>query len=136
LILQIRVHRSPGLKGPTFRKQHPLLKINLGQPKIIQSHKYLTHRINLQDFIDGVINFERAINQLKKNSDSNDAIESLSAKLQQLKVRVEMLLPKKRQRRGLINGLGSVVKIVKGNLDDADGRRINDNLKTITENQK
>jgi len=113
-----------------------LLKINLGHAKITQSHKYLTHRINLQDFIDGVGNFERAISQLKNNSDSNAGIESLSAKLQQLKVRVEMLLPKKRQRRGLINGLGKVVEIVTGNLDDADGRRIDDNLKTITENQK
>lgn len=40
-----------------IRKRHPLLKINLGQAKIIQYHRYLTHRINLQDFIDGVINF-------------------------------------------------------------------------------
>jgi len=47
-----------------------------------------------------------------------------------------LLLPKKKRKRGLINGLGEDVKIVPGNLADADGRRIEDNLKMITENQR
>jgi len=34
----------------------------------------LTHRINLQDFIDAVVNFERGI-QLERNSESDDAVE-------------------------------------------------------------
>jgi len=73
---------------------------------------------------------------LRENTDSKNEIDSLSTKLQQLRGRVERLLPKKRLRRGLINGLGKVVKIVTGNLDEDDGRRIENNFKTITNNQK
>lgn len=37
--------------------------------------------------------------------------------------------------RGLISGLESVIKVVTGNSDDADGQRININLKTVAKNE-
>lgn len=108
----------------------------MGQARVVQSHKFLIHKINLQELIDGTVNFQRAINKLERNIDSGYAIDSLSTKVGQLQARVEKLLPMSRQKRGLINGLGNVIKIVTGNLDDSDGRRIEDSLKTISENQK
>ncbi|KRK05144.1 uncharacterized protein Dyak_GE27644, partial [Drosophila yakuba] len=92
--------------------------------------------INLQEFIDGTVNFQRAINKLERNIQSEYAIDSLSTKVGQLQARVEKLLPNRRQKRGLFNGLGNGIKIVTGNLDDSDGRKIQDSLKTISENQK
>ncbi|XP_043862630.1 uncharacterized protein LOC122756605 [Drosophila santomea] len=113
----------------------PMTQQSKGKAPVLVSEDF-KKSINLQEFIDGTVNFQRAINKLERNIQSEYAIESLSTKLGQLQARVEKLLPNRRQKRGLINGLGNVIKIVTGNLDDTDGRRIQDSLKTISENQK
>lgn len=45
-------------------------------------------------------------------------------KIQQLESKLDSLLPHVRNRRGLINGLGTILKSISGNLDDDDGQNI------------
>lgn len=45
-------------------------------------------------------------------------------KIQQLESKIDSLLPHVRNRRGLINGLGTILKSISGNLDDDDGQNI------------
>lgn len=42
---------------------------------------------------------------------------------------------KNREKRGLIDGLGSIIKIITGNLDENDGKRINAILNHVQQNQ-
>lgn len=43
--------------------------------------------------------------------------------------------PIKRQKRGLINGLGSIIKSISGNLDQEDADRFNQAIRNLQENQ-
>ena len=44
-------------------------------------------------------------------------------------------LDSKRTKRGLINGLGSIIKFISGNLDDNDLRTINENINRLYNNK-
>jgi len=42
-----------------------------------------------------------------------------------LREKIEILSPSGKQKRGLVNGLGSIVKSITGNMDANDGQEIN-----------
>jgi len=52
-----------------------------------------------------------------------------------IRTRFEAICPKRRKARGLINGLGSVVKSITGNLD-ADAERLEDELRKMQEEER
>lgn len=60
----------------------------------------------------------------------------LKAKLNQAQIKLNALTPYKRSKRRLINGLGSLVKIVTGNMDANDAKEISDQLNKIKEDTK
>jgi len=88
------------------------------------------------EFINATVNFEIAVEELKKISYSVEAIGILDTKIKQLKIRVNVLLPKALQRRGLVNELGNIIKIVTGNLFEADDHKFENNFKAMTDNEK
>ncbi|KAK9730315.1 Baculovirus F protein [Popillia japonica] len=49
---------------------------------------------------------------------------------------IEQILPNHRQRRGIINGLGSIIKVITGNMDQEDAERINQQIQDLQQGQK
>jgi len=60
----------------------------------------------------------------------------LQDKLQMIKNRLEAICPRKRKARGLINGLGSVVKSITGNLDAEDAERLEEEIRKMQEEER
>jgi len=52
----------------------------------------------------------------------------LNSKVQQVREKLGALIPKNRARRGFVNDLGSIVKIVTGNMNVTDDREIKNQL--------
>lgn len=61
-------------------------------------------------------------------------INNLETKIDE---QISQILPKNpiRHKRGLINGLGSIIKSITGNLDQSDAERIDSNINILKENQ-
>jgi len=106
-------------------REEPLAQINLGEARIIQAHKTLVYVVKLQEYKDTIEQLERTLTELVEDSETRDLVRVLQNKLQMIKNRLEAICPRKRKARGLINGLGSVVESITGNLDaeDAEVRR-------------
>lgn len=58
----------------------------------------------------------------------------LNEKITTLETKVTFLQPP-RHRRGIFNGLGSIIKAISGNLDDSDLQMIKENLNELRENE-
>lgn len=99
----------------------PLVKINLGEARIISGYKNLLHVIDLNEYVNCTNQFEDALRSLNAESDPTliDAVNTLGAKLSQLREKLNSLLPFSRQKRG--------IKIITGNMDAGDER----NIKTV-----
>ncbi|GJQ70323.1 hypothetical protein Trydic_g22759 [Trypoxylus dichotomus] len=49
---------------------------------------------------------------------------------------IKQILPSHRQKRGIMNGLGSVIKIITGNMNQEDVERINQQIQDLQQGQK
>jgi len=66
-----------------------------------------------------------------------DYVTILKAKLTQAQVKLRAITPYSRNKRfGLVDGLGSLVKVVTGNMDANDNKEIHEELDNIKENSK
>ncbi|KAK9702276.1 Baculovirus F protein [Popillia japonica] len=85
-------------------------------------HNYRYIIDHLQEGIENLIehNYRYIIDHLQ------EGIENL----------IEQILPNHRQRRGIINGLGSIIKVITGNMDQEDAERINQQIQDLQQGQK
>lgn len=88
------------------------------------SHKILTHVIDVEEFRTCASRIKTTIESLNLEQTFEISLEILNMKIQQLEEKIDSLLPHVRNRRGLINGLGTILKSISGNLDDSDGQNI------------
>lgn len=102
------------------------------------------HIIELQTYVKNIDTIENNIKTLLQFSiettqDSQNyyqfRIESLFRKLYEVKYSLENLIPKNRNKRGLIDGLGSIIKTITGNLDQNDYEQISNTLDEIKQNE-
>lgn len=57
------------------------------------------------------------------------------AKFKNLQTKLHTLYPKSRTRRGLINGMGTVIKTITGNMDAEDANNLNRQIQDIQLNE-
>jgi len=65
-----------------------------------------------------------------------DAAYILESKIAQLREKIEILIPSGKQKRGLVNGLESIVKSITGNMDAIDGQEIEEKIDLLKEKRK
>jgi len=116
--------------------EEPLAQINLGEARIIQTHKTLVHVVKLQEYQEAIEQLERTLTEVIEDSETRDLVRVLQDKLQMIKNRLEAICPRKRKARGLINGLGSVVKSITGNLDAEDAERLEEEIRKMQEEER
>lgn len=70
------------------------------------------------------------------NRSLTQLISFLEGKIAQLREKIEILTPSGKQKRGLVNGLGSIVKSITGNMDANDGQEIEEKIDTLKEKER
>jgi len=113
----------------------PLAEIILGEARIIKTFNSLAHKIELNDLTNNLNKLESSLQNLR-DEDSNDSITPLQRKINQAKEKIRSLTPNRREKRGLIDGLGNVTKKVTGNMDAEDASTIDTKFKQIFKNEK
>lgn len=115
-----------------------LLALNMGKTRIITHYNNLIHIIN-------ITNLEISVSQIKttlfdKKIISNKFttkfynIVNLEKQLFKLEDKINSLKPIVRNKRGLIDGLGTIIKQITGNMDHNDALEINDQIKSLQDN--
>lgn len=103
----------------------------MGQALIINRYKRVSHVINLEEFSKCIEQFHKTLQTFKYDDTLIDSLAILKSKLGQAQTKLNALTPLKRNKRGLINGLGSLVKAVTGNMDAEDAREIGKDIENI-----
>lgn len=111
-----------------------IIELKLGNAKIINHFQNVIHIINLENYVDNANKIEETLDILEKDTSIGDSMKITKLKLAQLKDKINTLIPFKRQKRGLFNGVGSVVKYITGNMDDNDARKLNSQIDALNRN--
>ena len=113
-----------------------ILPIKLGKAKILHTYKNLVHIVKLDDYITSINLIYKTLDSLVDFKDMHSMKNILKLKTLELENKINSLLPRHRNKRGIINGLGSIIKIISGNMDADDAQKINTELVTLNSNQK
>lgn len=117
-----------------------LLPFNLGPTKLITHYHTFLQRIRLDDIEDKISLLRNQLLTYESKLPNNTyslyelQISYLNSKLESAMYQLKSLEPS-RPKRGLIDGLGSVIKSISGNLDHEDAIRYNEALSTLQTNQ-
>lgn len=110
--------------------------MKIGPVRTIKGHYNLLHIVRLDHYersidkiTDSIFKFENL------NPQFNDSLNTVKLKLRELNHKLQSLLPKFRNKRGLFDGLGTVIKSITGNLDANDAIELNKQIDTILKNE-
>lgn len=139
-LLSLRTTLTQEIKLESLNDGPGILPFKLGTARIITHyHSFLRH-INLDDIEDKINSVN---NQLSNVSPElhNQTKSFFEPHITYLKSKLDSVLEQlgtfrsNRAKRGLIDGLGSVIKSVTGNLDYTDAMHYNEIIKTLQDNQ-
>lgn len=117
-----------------------VLPFKLGPMRLTTHYHTFLQYIELKDINDKISSVRIQLVEIKEILDNYTyalyelQIDHLTNKLDKASLQLYSLGPS-RPKRGLIDGLGSVVKSITGNLDYTDAMRYNDAIKTLKDNQ-
>ena len=113
-----------------------MIILKLGPAFVIESTHNLIHIIDLDYYHQHIQNLTNSITIFEKLSTQNDTIQLSKMKLDNAKSKLNTLTPYKRRKRGLINGLGTVIKTITGNMDENDAKQINSQINELMTHKK
>jgi len=98
--------------------------MELGKARVMVGAKTFDHIINFKDYEGNIAQIENALLDIENVRFSGEAVQVVKEKLYQVKDKLEILRPRSRVKRGIFNGLGSMIKIVSGYMDAYDEEKI------------
>ncbi len=123
-----------------------LMPIQLGPARLQKSHHTLVHYFDLTLIRTEIDKLNRYFQTALENSKKNAIYTSELANYDKLITHTSKLVQQKlnniypnfntRSKRGLIDGLGSAIKFLTGNMDASDATRINKIIKHLENNQQ
>lgn len=134
---------SEGFKMTNITGNGGLLPIALGKARVENSTHLLIHYLDLSELLNEyhtISNYFLIIrNGLNKSGDSGQGLENyfkiFKVTAKSINETLGYIIRPTRSKRGIINGLGSIVKFVTGNLDHDDGTKFSDSLDKLKETQ-
>jgi len=87
-----------------------IVSLNLGPAKLIESYLNFLHIVNLKQYEQNIRLLEISIKSLNKITLLEQSLNITTLKIQALKDKLSNLMPNYRTKRGLINGLGTLIK--------------------------
>lgn len=118
-----------------------LLPFNLGPAKVISHYHSFLQNIDLADIHSQIKSFPVKLLDLQNQLDNKTLlyygphISFLNMKIQKISNKLESFEPI-RNKRGLIDGLGSIIKSISGNLDYTDAIKYNKAINILQNNEK
>lgn len=109
--------------------------MKLGIARTIQAHSNLLHIVRLDNYEQNIQKLTNSLTNFENFDGLQDSVKITKLKLTELNYKLTSLKPKLRNKRGLINGLGSVIKAITGNMDAYDAQRLNTEIESIISNQ-
>ena len=117
-----------------FPKDRGVLTLRLGPSRSITNYNNLIHIVNLEDYENNIQQITNTLNLFEKKATYTNSIHVTKLKLKELTNKFATLYPMKRNKRGLINGLGSTIKFITGNMDAQDAQTINEQIQYLNSN--
>ena len=142
--------QSQQLVTTNYDQNNGIIPIQLGNARVITGYKRLLHVINLTSYHPIISNIKTNVNKILDTTAKynklhllyNQRAGLLSDQASQLLNTLQHIKPRslprnyyKRNKRGLIDGLGSVIKGITGNLDQNDYKEISEALANINLNE-
>lgn len=118
-----------------------LLPFNLGQARLITHYHSFLQYIELTDIDSRLNSVTTQLDYFKTKLDNQSfhlfefQINHLSYKLTKINTQLQTLEPN-RSKRGLLDGLGSIIKSITGNLDHTDALMYNNAIKVLENNNE
>lgn len=117
-----------------------LLPFKLGPTRIISHYHSFIQDINLPDLQDKIVLVRQQLNDIMPEL-NNKTLRLYEPHMDYLKYKIENIFDQlqtfktSRVKRGLVDGLGSVIKSITGNLDYTDAQRYDSALKLVKDNE-
>lgn len=117
-----------------------LLPFKLGPTRIVTHYHSFIQSIDLSDLQDKIVLVRQQLDDIMPDL-NNKTANLYEPHIDYLKYKIENIFEQlqtfriNRTKRGLIDGLGSVIKSISGNLDYTDALRYDNILKTLQENE-
>ncbi|XP_055630632.1 uncharacterized protein LOC129771228 [Toxorhynchites rutilus septentrionalis] len=112
-----------------------LVTLSLNEGRIKTGSHKIFHVIELKSFEPTFHKLEKIIEGLTIFN-LKETTDLVNLKYNSIKNTYNNLIPKQRNKRGLINILGSTIKLITGNLDNNDLIEINNQLETLFKNEE
>lgn len=109
--------------------------MNLGLARTIAGYHNFLHIIKLGSYEQSINNIQDSLNSFNDLDELKDSINITNAKLQNLNSKFKTIKPNNRNKRGIINGLGSAIKFITGNMDAKDAEILDSQIKNLTDKQ-
>lgn len=113
-----------------------LLPMKLGAARIILGYTNLLHIVRLDQYQETIDKIRNTLQNFEHADIMNDSLTTTQAKLDELDHKLHTLFPNHRNKRGLINGLGTLIKSITGNMDSNDAIRLNQQIETLLNSDK
>lgn len=140
---RLLIQSTKGLTITDYDDNKGILPIQTGNARIVNSYSRILHVINLDNYEYNIVNIGKSINALRKTIPAKnepffrEQLKITTNKFKNLLDNFNHLKPiKARVRRGLINGLGNIIKAITGNLDQEDFEEIGKNLEKLNRNEE
>ena len=129
-----------------LRDNPGILPVKLGQAKIQTSTHDFIHFLDLQPIAQEIILLESQYEDVTKAIQEGLSYpyfyylqnfdRSLKYLIKTAKEKLHGIYPTSKIKRGIFNGLGTVIKTISGNLDQEDAEKYNDAITSLQRNQK
>lgn len=107
----------------------------MGTARTVRTYSNLVHIVKLDSYEETIERIATTIRTFKNSNELKDSIEVTKLKLLNLQQKLRTLKPIVRNKRGLINGLGSIIKTITGNMDAQDADKLNKEIENLAKNQ-
>lgn len=111
-----------------------LLALNLGQTLVTTHYINLIHIVNTTNLENTALEIQNTLSNLEVNNTFFYNPKHLQDQLNNLQDKINTLKINKRNKRGLIDGLGNVIKKITGNMDNDDALEINEQIRNLQDN--
>lgn len=109
--------------------------MKLGTARTILTYNNLLHIVKLDNYEQTIDRITDSLNTFQHFDELQDTFNITKIKLLDLKNKFNSIKPSIRNKRGLINGLGTIIKSITGNMDARDAHHINEEIKNLMTNQ-